>query len=155
MCERWVGDQTKTATYWPPPLAPPAIAVRLSRSAGLLNRGPGPKLSAHSSIWNADFKLWTPTALNFLSPGLYNNFTSTYILRVSQFALNSTPRPSRSPLISWYLQPDAPVIYTGAFLLLTAWLGWRSICNTNLCTFFSTQLKGLTFLSNMNNSFYN
>ena len=26
------------------------------------------------------------------------------------FALNSTPRLSRSPLISWYLRPDAPVI---------------------------------------------
>ena len=65
----------------------------------------------------------TPTALNFLSPGLYNNLTLTYFLRASQFVLNS-----RSPLISWYLRPDAPVIYTGAFLLLTAWPG--SICNT-------------------------
>ena len=45
------------------------------------------------------------------------------------FALNSTPRQSRSPLISWYLRPEAPVIYTGAFLLLTAWPG--SICNTS------------------------
>ena len=48
------------------------------------------------------------------------------------FALNSTPRLSRLPLISGYLRPDAPVIYTGAFLLLTAWLGWRSIYN--ICT---------------------
>ena len=32
------------------------------------------------------------------------------------------------PLIPWYLRPDAPVIYTGAFLLLTAWPG--SICYT-------------------------
>ena len=46
-----------------------------------------------------------------------------------KFALNSTPRQTRSPLISWYLRPDAPVIYTGAFLLLTAWPGRRSICN--------------------------
>ena len=36
------------------------------------------------------------------------------------FALNSNPRQSRSPLISWYLRLDAPVIDTGAFLLLTA-----------------------------------
>ena len=43
------------------------------------------------------------------------------------FAPNSTPRQSRLPLISWYLRPDAPVIYTGAFLLLIAWPG--SICN--------------------------
>ena len=46
------------------------------------------------------------------------------------FAFNSTPRQSRSPLISWYLWLDAPVIYTGAFLLLTAWPGRRSICNS-------------------------
>ena len=46
------------------------------------------------------------------------------------FALNSTPRQSRLPLVSWYLWPDATIIYTGAFLLLTAWPGWRSICNT-------------------------
>ena len=39
MCERWVGDWTKTATYWPPAL--PVIAAFLSRSPGLLNRGPG------------------------------------------------------------------------------------------------------------------
>ena len=45
------------------------------------------------------------------------------------FALNSTHRQSRSPLISWYLRPDALVIYTCAFLLLTAWPGRRSICN--------------------------
>ena len=32
-------------------------------------------------------------------------------------------------LIPWYLRPDAPVIYTDAFLLLTAWPGL--ICNTN------------------------
>ena len=37
-CERWVGDETKTATYWPP--VPLAIAALLSRSARLLNRGP-------------------------------------------------------------------------------------------------------------------
>ena len=46
------------------------------------------------------------------------------------FGLNSTSRQSRSPLISWYLRPDASVIYTSAFLLLTAWQGRRSICNT-------------------------
>ena len=33
---------------------------------------------SHSSIFS-------PTDLNFLSPGLYNNLTSTYFLRASQF----------------------------------------------------------------------
>ena len=45
------------------------------------------------------------------------------------FALNSIPCQSRSPLVSWYLWLDAPVIYTGTFLILTAWPGWRSIYN--------------------------
>ena len=91
-----------------------AITAFLSHSPGLLNRGLGvqPLLGhgSHSSIFS-------PTDLNFLSPGLYNNLTPTYFLRASQFALNSTLRQSRSPLITWYLWPDAPVIYTGAFLI--------------------------------------
>ena len=49
------------------------------------------------------------------------------------FAFNATPRQSKSPLI-WYLRPDAPIIYTGAFLLLTAWPGRRSICNIRTST---------------------
>ena len=36
-CERWVGDWTETATYWPP--VPLSLAALLYRSAGLLNRG--------------------------------------------------------------------------------------------------------------------
>ena len=100
-----------------------AITAFLSRSPGLLNRGAQPLLGhvSHSSIFS-------PTNLNFLSPGSYNNLMPTYFLRASQFALNSTHQQSRSPLISWYLRPNAPVIYTGAFLLLTAQSG--SICNT-------------------------
>ena len=46
------------------------------------------------------------------------------------FALSSTLRQSRSyPDIPW---PDAPVIYTGAFPILTAWPGRRSIYNSIL-----------------------
>ena len=89
-----------------------AIIAFLSRSLGLLNRGSGGPASlrhgSHSSIFS-------PTDLNFLSPGLYNNLTCSYFLRVSQFALNLTPRQSKTPLISWYLRPDAPVIYTASF----------------------------------------
>ena len=71
-----------------------AIKAFLSRSPELLNWGPGGPASAghgsHSSIFS-------PTDLNFLSPGLYDNLTPTYLLRASQFTLNSTPRQSRSP----------------------------------------------------------
>ena len=90
-----VGDWTELQHIDPQTLL--ATRAFLSRSPWLLNRGPGdqPLLGhgSHSSIFS-------PTKLNFLSPGLYNNLTSTYFLRASQFALNSTPRQSRSPLIS-------------------------------------------------------
>ena len=59
-----------------------AITAFLSRSPGLLNRGSGGSASLghgpHSSIFS-------PSHLNFLSPRLYNNLTSTYFLRASQF----------------------------------------------------------------------
>ena len=112
----------RTAIYWPPLfwLSQYFFPVLL----GCPTRGLGAQpLLGHGSLSS----IFSPTDVNFLSPGLYHNLTSTYFPRVSQFALNSTPWQSRSPLISWYLQPDTPVIYTGAFLLLTAWLG--SICN--------------------------
>ena len=102
--------------FW---LSQPFLPVLLGCSTGGL--GPQPLLGhgSHSSIFS-------PTDLNFLSLGFYNNLTSTYFLRASQFALNSTPRQARSP--PDIPRPDAPVIYTSAFLLLTAWPG--SICNT-------------------------
>ena len=43
---------------------------------------------------------WSPTDLNFLSPGLYNNLTSTYFLRASQFRTQFNP--STVKVISWY-----------------------------------------------------
>ena len=53
-----------------------AITAFLSRSPRLLNRGPGGPASLehvpHSSIFS-------PTDLNFLSPGLYNNLTTTLL----------------------------------------------------------------------------
>ena len=86
-----------------------AIAAFLFCSPGLLNRGPGglgaqPLLrhSSHSSFFS-------PTDLDFLSPELYNNLTSTYFLRASQIALNSTLCQSR-------LSPD---IFDRMHLLFT------------------------------------
>ena len=129
-----------------------AITAFLSRSPGLLNRGPGGPASlgyvSHSSVFS-------PTDLNFncsiggpdgplcwvlvfsaasyhqltdflYSPGLYNCSTTTFFLWASQIALSST-RP-RSRLYPDIPRPDAPVIYKGAFPILTASL--RSICYT-------------------------
>ena len=114
----------RTATYWPRLfwLSQPFFPVLLGCSTGGLGAQPLLGHGSHSRIFS-------PTDLNFLSPGLYNNLMLIYFVWASQFALNSILWQSRSPLISWYLRPDAPVIYTGAFLLLTAWPGRSSICN--------------------------
>ena len=121
----------RTATHWRPTLM--AITAFLSRSPGLPNQGPGGPASlghgSHSSIFSPTvLRPWTPTAqsgvllgagslysifsstdLNFLSPGLYNNLTSTYFLRESQFGLYSTHQPLR-------LSPD---IFDRMHLLFT------------------------------------
>ena len=111
VCERELETEQRLQHIEPPTLL--TITTFISCSPGLLNRGPGDPDSA--GTW-FNSSIFSPTDLNFLSPGLYNNLTSTYFIQASQFALNSTP-----------LRPDAPVIYTGAFLLLTAWP--ESICN--------------------------
>ena len=41
LCVRGSWRPNRTATYWPPPPAPPDLAVCRSPSPGLLNRGPG------------------------------------------------------------------------------------------------------------------
>ena len=112
ICERWVGDRTELQHIDPPTLL--AITAFLFRSPRLLNRGLGaqPLLGhgSHSSIFSS-------TDLNFLSPGLYNNLTSTYFLRASHLYSIQPIDNQGYPLIPWYLRPDAPVIYIVAFLI--------------------------------------
>ena len=68
----------------------------------------GPR--AHPLLWHGShFSTFSPTALNFLSPGLYNNLSSTYFLQASHFTLHSTRRQSR-------LSPD---IFDRMHLLFT------------------------------------
>ena len=85
VCERELETEQNCNILTPTLLA---ITVFLSRSPGLLNRAPGGPASlghgSHSSIFS-------PTDLNFLSPGLYNNLTSTYFLRASQFRTQFNP----------------------------------------------------------------
>ena len=61
-----------------------AIAAFLFRSPGLLNRGPGGPAPAgsgfHSSNWNTDFKLWSPSNWLPVAPGLYIYLPPTYFL---------------------------------------------------------------------------
>ena len=59
--------------FW---LSQPFFPVLLGCLTGGLGTQPLLRHGSHSSIFS-------PTDLNFLSPGLYNNLTSTYFLRVS------------------------------------------------------------------------
>ena len=104
-----------------------AITAFLSRSPGLLNRRPGGPASLghgpHSSIFS-------PTDLNFLSPGLYNNLTPTYFLRASQFRTQFNPSTVK-------VAPDILISSTGCTCYLhrcisslTAWR--RSIYNSEI-----------------------
>ena len=118
-----------------------AITAFPSHSPGLLNQGPGGLASLghgpHSSIFfpTATVQSGASSAGCWFSlPHLFSNCLTSclhlgYIivrcppspLGASQIALNST-RPW-SGLYPDIPQPDAPVIYTGAFPILTAWPG--------------------------------
>ena len=119
-----------------------AITAFLFCSLGLLNRGPGGPASLehgpHSSIFYPtppELQLlnrgsWEPllgagSLYSILSPTDWTSCAPNYIIVLGP--LNSTCRQSR--LSPWYLWPDAPVIYTGVFPILTARPG--SICNKN------------------------
>ena len=71
-----------------PPPTLLAITAFLSRSPGLLDRGSGGPATA--GTWFS-FQHLLSNCLNFLSPGLYNNLTSTYFLRTSQFHSQFNP----------------------------------------------------------------
>ena len=121
-----------------------AITAFLSRSPGLLAWGPSLSgawssfqhlLSNSSKALNSNCSIRGPEGplcwVLVLSTAPYLQLIWTSCLR-GYIILNSTSRQSRSPLTSWHLRPDAPIINTGAFLLLTAWPGRRLIYNTNL-----------------------
>ena len=147
----------RTATYWPPLYWPSAF---LSRSPGLLNRGPGVSASLGAGflyrilsplVWspNSQSGAWGLPLLGagflyrILSPtGLVSKLTD--FLSSPSFIIVQRPpsscgrhnfsliQPVHSEgynilIIPW---PDAPVIYTGAFPILTARPGRRSIYNT-------------------------
>ena len=67
--------------FW---LSQPFFPVLLGWSTGDLGAKPLLGHGSHSSILS-------PTNLIFLSPGLYNNLTSTYFLRASQFRTQFNP----------------------------------------------------------------
>ena len=80
--ERWIGDWTKTATYWPPALL--AIAALLSHPTGLLNRGPwGPSSLLGLVPIASNCNNWLQTHWTSCHTGLYHCLTSTCFLWAS------------------------------------------------------------------------
>ena len=126
MCERELETEQNCNILTPTLLA---ITPFLSRSPELLNRGPGGPASLGAGFL---YRILPPTRLipdwlNFLCTELYNSSTPHFLLVGVTNCTHSTHPWSR--LYSAIPRPDAPVIYTGAFPILTARPGRRSICN--------------------------
>ena len=111
MCERWVGDQTELQHIDP---HSSGYHSPFSWAAQPGAWGPSSLLRAgfHSSIWNTDFKLWTPTDLNFLSPGLYNNFDAHLLPASVTISHSIQPLDSQG-------HPWSPDIFDRMHLLFT------------------------------------
>ena len=124
LCERWVGDWRELQHIDPLSYGHNSVSFPFSWAAQPGAWGP-------SLCW--DMSLVPVSSLQLIWTSCRRGYIIIWRPPTScerhNFELKSTPRQSRSPLISWYLRPDAPVIYTSAFLLLAAWSGRRSICN--------------------------
>ena len=88
-------------------------------------------LTAQSGTWEPPllgasflYRILSPTDWTSSPPSYIIIWRPLFFLRASQFRTQFNP--STVKVISWYLRPDAPVIYTGVFPILTAWPG--SIC---------------------------
>ena len=124
LCERWVGDWTELQHIDPNSSGHNSISFPFSWVAQMGTWG-------LSFCWDMvlipDSSLqltWTSCHWGHII--IWRPPTSYECHICTQFNLLTVK------VIPWYLRPDAPVIYTGAFLLLTAWLG--SICNPPLNT---------------------
>ena len=127
MCERWVGDWTETATYWPP--VPPSLAAllckpRLSSWAAL----PGVlKAQIFAGSWfsmprtaTTDSKLTESVC----GTGSYNCLMSP---ASCERRIYTQFNPSTVKVIHWYLRPDAPVPWSTASCLTVGKIRYLSI----------------------------
>ena len=100
------------------------VSWRLNKDCNILTpSSPGYSSISFSSCGAAQPGVWfslrtaiTDSKLNRAScgTGLYNCLTSTCF---SERRICTQFNPSTIKVIHWYLRPDAPVIYTGAFLI--------------------------------------
>ena len=118
MCERCVGDWTKTATYWPP--VPPSLAALLSRSAGLLNRKPWEPSSLMGLVLTAsNCNNWLQTNWTSCRTGLYHCLSSTCFLWASHL----------HPIQPVYSQGYTLISSTGCTCsLIDGWVGGQYAC---------------------------
>ena len=138
LCERWVGDRTELQHIDPNSYCHNSISFPFSRAAQPRWDMVFIPASSLKLIWGSELQLlnrgtWGSLCwVRVLSTASYLQLTWTscapsYIIVLR--LLNSTCWHSR--LSPWYLRPDAHVIYTGAFPILTARPG--SIYNTPCC----------------------
>ena len=136
ICERWVGDWTKTATYWTSALL--ATAALLSRSAGLLNRwpwglgaqllrGPGSHcFELQPLTLNSDLQLtWTS-----YGTGLYNFFDFHLLQWASYLHLIQPVHSQGYSLIS---STGCTCYLHRCISYLTARSGQRLVCYSSTC----------------------
>ena len=110
VCERWVGDWTKTATYWTPNSSGyNSISFPFSWAAQLGAWGPSLCLDMVLIPVSSLQLIWTSCRGGYII--IWRPPTSCEHHICTQF------NPSTVKVIPWYLWLDAPVIYTGAFLL--------------------------------------
>ena len=132
LCERWVGDWTELQHIDPHSYGHNSVSFPFSWAAqpaawepslsGTWSSFQHPPSNSNCSIGGPEGPLcWVLV----LSTASRTSCAPSYIIVLR--ALNSTCR--QSSLSPWYLWPDAPVIYTGAFRILTAWPGRGSIYN--------------------------
>ena len=114
MCERWVGDEQRLQH-----IDPHLFLLLQHFFPILLGCLTGGHWGPQAPIWelvltalNCNNKLQTPRTS--CGTRLYNCLTATYF---SECHICTGFKPSTVEVIPWYLWPDAPVIYTGAFLI--------------------------------------
>ena len=136
-----VGDQTELQCIDTHSYGHNSVSFSFSWAA---QPGPGSPASLghvpHSSIFSATAQsgAWEPILLGagflyrILSPTDWTSCAPSYIIvRRPPLLVGVTNCTHSTHPHSDIPRPDAPVIYIGVFLILTAWLGWRSIYNTS------------------------
>ena len=107
LCERWVGDWTELQHIDPHSYRHNSVSFPFCWAAQPGSWGP-----SLSGTWSSSQHLLS-NWVEFLSPGLYNNLTSTYFQRASQFCTQFNPSTVK-------VAPDLLISSTGC----TCYLCW-------------------------------